>query len=93
MLLLQSRSDPSALQQTVNDLLPYFASGLPPEKLAQLGMKRDELLRRCVYDKSPCVDSQFVDKIDPEAGNCFTFNGKGNLIAIHAGEPNGTLTY
>lgn len=93
VLQLQSREDPQALQQTIDDLLPYFASGLTPNQLDALGMNRNEFLRRCVYDGAPCIDNQFVDKVDSESGKCFTFNGDGKLIAKHAGEPRGICIF
>ena len=47
------------------------------------------MINQCEYNQRPCVPNDFADHLDTTVGMCYSFNGKGGLIAQRAGEEYG----
>lgn len=80
-----------ALVSTVQNILPYLVNSVDPVLLKRLGYARKDMIIRCTYDTEKCREEQFIDFSDPTFGNCYSFNGHGELVAYKTGEEYGNV--
>ncbi|KJH39990.1 degenerin [Dictyocaulus viviparus] len=81
-------TDQVAITTRAKEKLILKMSALPPQRRAALGYGRSELIKQCSFNNMQCnIEKEFKLYIDPEFGNCYTFNADPNktLASSRAG--------
>ncbi|KAE9416027.1 hypothetical protein Angca_008566, partial [Angiostrongylus cantonensis] len=74
-------TDQVAITTRAKEELILKMSALPPQRRAALGYGKSELIKQCSFNSMQCdIEREFKLHIDPEFGNCYTFNADPNRV-------------
>ncbi|VDM60328.1 unnamed protein product [Angiostrongylus costaricensis] len=74
-------TDQVAITTRAKEELILKMSALPPQRRAALGYGKSELIKQCSFNSMQCdIEREFKLHIDPEFGNCYTFNADPSRV-------------
>ncbi|KAJ1354694.1 Deproteinrin del-1, partial [Parelaphostrongylus tenuis] len=74
-------TDQVAITTRAKQELILKMSVLPPQRRAALGYGKSELIKQCSFNSMQCdIEKEFKLHIDPEFGNCYTFNADPSRV-------------